>query len=101
MRIEKGGDVAQDSATGAGPVEAALKAIDRITGIPGELKSFSMQAVTRGMDALGEASVQVSFAGDLVAASGLDTDIVMATAKAYLNALNRHLLRHAPAQPAE
>ena len=101
VRIEKGGDVAQDSATGAGPVEAALKAIDRITGIPGELKSFSMQAVTRGMDALGEASVQVSFAGELVAASGLDTDIVMATAKAYLNALNRHLLRHAPAQPAE
>lgn len=95
VRIEKGGDVAQDSATGSGPVEAALKAIDRITGIPGELKAFSMQAVTRGVDALGEASVQVVFEGDLVAASGLDIDIVMASAKAYLNALNRHLIRHA------
>jgi 2-isopropylmalate synthase len=93
VRIEKGGEMAQDSAIGAGPVEAALKAIDRITGIPGELKAFSMQAVTRGVDALGEASVQVVFEGNLVAASGLDVDIVMATAKAYLNALNRHLIR--------
>ena len=91
VQIEKDGRVTQDSATGSGPVEAALKAIDRITGIKGELKSFAMQAVTHGEDALGEASVQVKYGDDLVAAKGSDIDIVMAAAKAYVNALNRHL----------
>ncbi len=91
VQIEKGGKVMQDSSTGAGPVEAALKAIERITGIKGELESFAMQAVTHGEDALGEASVQVRFGDDLVAAKGSDIDIVMASAKAYVNALNRHL----------
>jgi len=91
VQIEKDGQVVQDSATGSGPVEAALKAIDRITGVKGELKSFAMQAVTHGEDALGEASVQVKYGDDLVAAKGSDIDIVMASAKAYVNALNRHL----------
>jgi 2-isopropylmalate synthase len=54
-------------------------------------KSFAMQAVPHGEDALGEASVQVKFGEDLVAAKGSDIDIVMASAKAYVNALNRHL----------
>ena len=93
VQIEKDGKVTPDSATGAGPVEAALKAIERITGIQGELKSFAMQAVTHGEDALGEASVQVKFGEDLVSAKGSDIDIVMASAKAYVNALNRHLFR--------
>ena len=91
VQIEKDGQVVQDSATGSGPVEAALKAIDRLTGVKGELKSFAMQAVTHGEDALGEASVQVKYGDDLVAAKGSDIDIVMASAKAYVNALNRHL----------
>ena len=91
VQVEKDNQVTQDSATGSGPVEAALKAIERITGVKGELKSFAMQAVTHGEDALGEASVQVRFGDDLVAAKGSDIDIVMASAKAYVNALNRHL----------
>ena len=91
VQIEKNGTVSQDSATGSGPVEAALRAVDRITGVPGELKSFHIQAVTRGQDALGEVSIQVSFGGATVSAKGSDTDIVLASAKAYLNALNRHL----------
>jgi 2-isopropylmalate synthase len=96
--MEKGGKVMQDSSTGSGPVEAALKAIERITGIKGELKSFAMQAVTHGEDALGEASVQVRYGQDLVAAKGSDIDIVMASAKAYVNALNRYLFIEKGAQ---
>ncbi|MDD2239944.1 MAG: 2-isopropylmalate synthase [Kiritimatiellae bacterium] len=91
VQVEKDGKMTQDSATGAGPVEAALKAIERLTDIKGELKSFAMQAVTHGEDALGEASVQVRFGTELVAAKGSDIDIVMASAKAYINALNRYL----------
>ncbi len=91
VQIEKDGQLFQDSATGAGPVEAALKVIERVTGIKGELKSFAMQAVTHGEDALGEAAVQVKFGDDLVAAKGSDIDIIMASAKAYVSAVNRHL----------
>ncbi|NLB66119.1 MAG: 2-isopropylmalate synthase [Lentisphaerae bacterium] len=91
IQIEKAGEVSQDSATGSGPVEAALTAIDRITGIKGDLKSFAIQAVTHGEDALGEVSVQVRFGKEIVAAKGSDIDIVMASAKAYVSALNRHL----------
>ena len=81
-------------------MEAALKTIDRLTGIKGELTSFAMQAVTHGEDALGEASVQVKFGDDLVAAKGSDIDIVMASAKAYINALNRHLFLEKKASQA-
>ena len=91
VQIEKDGKIIEDSATGAGPVEAALKVIERVTGIKGELKSFAMQAVTHGEDALGEAAVQVKFGDDLVAAKGSDIDIIVASAKAYINAVNRHL----------
>ena len=91
VQIEKSGEITQDSATGVGPVEAAFKAIERITGIRGNLVSFGMQAVTHGEDALGEASIQVRFGKDLVAAKGSDIDIVMAAAKAYVSAMNRHL----------
>ena len=96
VRLEKDGALLQDSATGAGPVEAAFRAIDRITGLAGHLKSFLVQSVTRGQDALGEVSLQVAFdspSAPPVSAKGSDTDIILASAKAYLNALNRHLSR--------
>jgi 2-isopropylmalate synthase len=92
VQLEKNGTLSQDSATGAGPVDAAFQAIDRITGIPGVLKSFNLQAVTRGQDALGEVTLQASFASaPPLTAKASDTDIILASAKAYLNALNRHL----------
>jgi len=98
VRLEKNGAVLQDSATGSGPVDAAFRAIDRIAGVSGELKSFLVQSVTRGQDALGEVSLQVAFAPSAppVSAKGSDTDIILASAKAYLNALNRHLSSPSP-----
>lgn len=91
VRLRKGDKVTQDSACGDGPVDATLKTIDRITGIHGELEDYSIMAVTRGEDAVGEVSVTVSFHGDVVSAKGASTDIVEASAKAYLNALNTYL----------
>ena len=92
VQLEKNGTLHQDSATGAGPVDAAFRAIDRIAGVSGELKSFLLQSVTRGQDALGEVTLQVAFSGSSpITAKGSDTDIILAGAKAYLNALNRHL----------
>ena len=82
----------EDAGVGDGPVDAALKAIDRLTEMSGRLKDYAIRAVSQGKDALGEVSVKVNFGdGDLVTGKGASTDIIEASAKAYLNAVNRHL----------
>jgi 2-isopropylmalate synthase len=95
VKLKKDGKVFQDSACGDGPVDATLKTIDRITGTPGDLRDYSIQAVTRGEDAVGEVSMSVAFGGHYVSAKAASTDIVEASAKAYLNALNSHLFTQA------
>jgi 2-isopropylmalate synthase len=91
VRLKKSGKVSQDASCGDGPVDATFKTIDRITGIPGVLEDFSLQAVTKGEDAVGEVSIRVKFKDEPVSAKGSSTDIVEASAKAYLNALNRYV----------
>ncbi|MCS1409360.1 MAG: 2-isopropylmalate synthase [Verrucomicrobia subdivision 3 bacterium] len=84
--------VLQDAGVGDGPVDAALKAIDRLTETRGRLKDFSMRGVSQGKDALGEVTVKADFGdGELVTGKGASTDIIEASAKAYLNAVNRFL----------
>jgi len=80
-----------DAGTGDGPIDATLKTIDRITGLKGSLIDFNVASVTRGEDAIGEVTVRVEFAGRIVIGKGSSTDIIQASALAYLNALNRHL----------
>jgi len=91
VRLKREEQVLQDSACGDGPVDAALKAVDRITGISGRLVDYSLQAVTSGKDAVGEVSVQVDFGDRTVSAKGSSTDIIEASVKAYVNCLNRYL----------
>jgi 2-isopropylmalate synthase len=82
----------QEANIGDGPVDAALKAIDRITQTRGRLLDYSLRAVSQGKDALGEVTVKVDFgAGELVTGKGASTDIIEASARAYLNAVNRFL----------
>jgi 2-isopropylmalate synthase len=86
---------------GNGPVDAAFKAIDSVVGVPNELLEFSVQAMTEGVDALGKVSVRIrgdAPLGDtgetekrIFLGRGADTDILVASAKAYLFALNRLL----------
>lgn len=80
-----------DSNVGDGPVDASYKAIERITGVSGRLLEYSINAVTIGKDAMGEALVKVKFEEDIVGGHGLSTDVIEASVKAYLNALNRWL----------
>jgi 2-isopropylmalate synthase len=83
-----------DAGTGDGPIDAMLKTIDRITGIKGNLMDYSVASVSRGKDAIGEVSVRVQFNGDtgrIVTGKGVSTDIIEASALAYLNALSRYL----------
>ena len=82
----------QDAGVGDGPVDAALKAIDRITNTRGKLMDYDLRAVSQGKDALGEVSMKVDFGnGELVSGKGASTDIIEASARAYLNAVNRYL----------
>ena len=89
VRLRKEGQVFQDSGVGDGPVDAALNAIDAITGLKGRLLDYSLRAATSGKDAIGEVSVKVDFDGSVVSGKGASTDVIEASARAYLSALNR------------
>ena len=80
-----------DAATGDGPIDAAYEAISRITGIRLALADFALRALTGGKDAQGEVTIEVEHEGRKYRARGLSTDIVEASAKAYLTAVNRVL----------
>ena len=86
------GDAATDCEWGTGPVDAVYKAIDKVVQVRCDLSEFSVQSVTRGIDALGEVTVRVKAAsGEVFTGRGADGDIIVSSAKAYLNALNRLL----------
>jgi 2-isopropylmalate synthase len=79
---------------GTGPIDAVYKAVDKIVQVHNDLAEFSVQSVTRGIDALGEVTVRVkSSEGETYIGRGADGDIIVSSTKAYLNALNR-LLNH-------
>jgi len=83
-----GGEHAR-SADGGGPVDAAFRAIDGIIGSGAQLLLYSVSNITSGTDAQGEVTVRLERGGRIVNGQGADTDIVIASAKAYLNALNK------------
>ncbi|MBQ9057995.1 MAG: 2-isopropylmalate synthase [Atopobiaceae bacterium] len=78
------------AACGTGPVDAAYKAIDQVVSVRGDLQEFSVKAITRGIDAIGEVTVRIVSEDDKVyTGRGSDTDIIVSSAKAYVNAINR------------
>jgi 2-isopropylmalate synthase len=109
------GEVLTEAAVGTGPVDAAFKAIQQIVGAPAVLLEYSVSSVTRGIDALGEVSVRIEEVEDREAppakrqinpqhgrtrarvfhGHGAETDIIVASAKAYLGALNRMIAARA------
>ena len=80
------------SAEGTGPVDAVCKAIDSVVDIDVELAEFHVSSVTEGIDALGEVTIRIDHDGSTYSGRGSDTDIVVASAKAYVNAINRALM---------
>jgi 2-isopropylmalate synthase len=77
------------AAIGDGPVDAAYRAIHQLCQVEGELEEFAVQSVTAGIDAVGEVSVRLRHERTRAAGHGADTDIIVAAAKAYVQALNR------------
>lgn len=77
-------------AYGTGPIDAAYKAIDQVVAVPCVLEEFSVKAITRGIDAIGEVTARVTAEdGRSFTGRGADNDIIVSSAKAYVNALNR------------
>ena len=89
--IAPDGQTRADAALGTGPVDAIFKAIDKIVGISNVLAEFSIKSITEGIDAIGEVLVRIESEGVTYTGRGADTDIIVASAKAYINALNRLL----------
>ena len=99
VRLRKVGEkppvVHEEASIGDGPVDATLKAIDRLTATNGRLKEYSLRAVSPDQDAIGEVAMKVDFGdGKVVTGKGASTDIIEASARAYLNVVNRHLCSH-------
>ncbi|MFC2019885.1 2-isopropylmalate synthase [Chloroflexota bacterium] len=87
--IGPSGQALEDAALGTGPVDAVYKAINRIVGVPNSLTEFSINSITEGIDAIGEVRIRIESDGITYTGRGDDTDIILASAKAYMNALNR------------
>lgn len=85
-----------DSCHGTGPVDAVYRAVNRIVGIENELIEFSIQAVTGGIDALADVTVRIRRGNDIYTGRGAHTDIVVASGKAYMHALNKLIDRVTP-----
>lgn len=85
-------EVLADAALGTGPVDAVYKAINRLVRVPNTLTEFSVNSVTEGIDAMGEVLIRIESDGISYSGRGADTDIIVASAKAYMNALNRLLM---------
>jgi 2-isopropylmalate synthase len=89
VTITENGKERKDEADGGGPVDASFKAIERMVESGTELLLYSVNNITTGTDAQGEVTVRLSRGGRIVNGQGADTDIVIASAKAYINALNK------------
>lgn len=89
VALECQGKEITDAAIGNGPVDAVFKAIDRITGNQVKLEDFSLKSVSMGTEAQGNATVKISFNGKGFIGRGISTDIIYASAKAYIDAVSK------------
>jgi 2-isopropylmalate synthase len=100
LRLTDGRKV-QDAACGDGPVDAVFKTIERITGVPVRLRDFKVRSVTVGEDAQGEAQIEVEHNSQLHRGRAVSTDIVEASALAFLKVINRIATRRQPQKASE
>ena len=89
IQMEKNGETVSGVCAGSGPIDAAFLAIDQIIGYRYELDDFQIQSVTEGKEAMGSALVRLRAGGKLYSGSGISTDIIGASIRAYLNAINQ------------
>ena len=91
VEMHKGDTIYREAATGNGPVDAVYKAMERIIGVSADLEDYAITSIATGKDAMGEVSVTLRYDNRVYAGHSSSTDIVLASAKAYLNAMNKIL----------
>ncbi len=91
LALSRGGLTKSEAAIGDGPIDAAFNAINRVVGIDAELDSYDLRAVTEGTDALGVVTVHIRCFGLTYSGRGISMDIIEASIKAYVHAINRAL----------
>ncbi len=89
--LDADGQTHQDAAIGTGPVDAIYRAINRVAGVDNELIEFSVKSVTEGIDAQGEVTIRIQADGVVYQGRAADTDILVASARAYVHAVNRSI----------
>ena len=89
VRLSRGAEVVEESATGDGMIDASCAAVAKAVGVDAKLLSFQVAAITEGSDAVGDVSVAVEVNAQRVTARGVSTDVVEASARAFLHALNK------------
>jgi 2-isopropylmalate synthase len=95
------GRVTREAAVGQGPIEALYRALQRATGVEAELRDYAIQSVGGGSDAQGEVRCSIAHQGQVLVGSGVSTDILEASALAYLHALNKAAALQAQAAAQE
>ena len=90
----------EGAAIGDGPVDAVCRAISQVTNTSASLKRYEIRGVTSGTEAMGEVTVQLEEAGRKVVGRGASTDVIEASAKAYIDGLNKLATAYPPAAAA-
>jgi 2-isopropylmalate synthase len=89
VKLKIAGEEAKSAGFGVGPIDATFNTIAKMIGSSSKLMRFSVNAITGGMDAQGEVTVRLQENGLVALGKGADPDIITASAKAYINGLNR------------
>jgi 2-isopropylmalate synthase len=94
IKIKKGKQVLKSSAVGTGPIDALYSAIAEISQLDIKLLEYNISSVSRGKEALGKVKIQVEYNGEKYTAKATDTDIMKASALAFINAINSIVVDH-------
>ena len=89
VTLKRGDELLSGVSIGDGPIDSAFRAIEQCIGYHYELDDFQVQAITEGKEALGSAVVKLREGGKLYSGNGISTDIIAASIRAYVNALNK------------
>ena len=100
LTMEVDGERRQTKAMGDGPVDATFNSIKELTGCRARLKRYQVNAVTEGTDAQAEVTVRLEEGGKSVNGQGADTDTLVASARAYINAFNKLLVKREKSAPS-
>lgn len=100
LELEVDGEIKKTTSTGDGPVDATFNAIKELTGFDAHLSLYQVHAVTEGTDAQAEVTVRLEEDGKTVNGQGADTDTLVSSARAYVNALNKLLVKREKTAPS-